>query len=395
MKIVMIHDIGFVDGGAEVLLLRTVETLRSHGHKVFILTSDTGTPTFADATFHADDATQVGKLKTYLYNPDAARSLAKVLDTFRPDVVHLHTITKASPSILRVLKRRRVPAVTTLHDYGLLYPRMYKVLPREQYCGLGDEACCARHAGFGRYYFELLRTGLHLHASRAVQAFVAPSHFVATIAASQGLEPVMALPNPAPDDDAVQERSPNPATILYAGRIEPEKGVRELVRSFVLVRQKIPGAKLVLVGGGSLLDKLKGARTAGVTFMGQRSFAELERQYQRAAVLAVPSLWPEPFGLIGPEAMRYGLPIVASGRGGMREWAIDGQTALLASPQDTQAFASALVHVLSDKKIQDTLSRGGRTKVRDFSLDVYTQGLEKTYDRARQAVKANSNINAI
>ena len=339
MKILMVHDIGFVDGGAETLLLRTARALKNRGHEIFILTSDAGQPTFADATFRANDTTQLGKLKTYLHNRSAARVLTKVLDEFQPDVVHLHTVTKASPSILRVLTKRHIPAVMTLHDYGLLYPRMHKVLPRQQFCGLGDEACCARHAGFGRYYFELLRTGLHIRAARVVRTFVAPSHFVATIAVSQGLEPVKTLLNPAPDGDVVPARSPDPTTILYSGRIEPEKGVPELIRSFALVRQKIPKAKLVLVGGGSLLNELKSARAAGVTFMGQLPFAELERQYQRAAVLAVPSLWPEPFGLIGPEAMRYGLPIVASGRGGMREWALEGQTALIANPQDTQAFA--------------------------------------------------------
>jgi glycosyltransferase involved in cell wall biosynthesis len=386
VKILMVHDIGMPEGGAEILLTREVEALSARGHEVLVLTSDAKEPTFAHAIFHVADETYLGKIKYYLYNPDAARTLAKVLTEFKPDIVHLHTITKASPSILRVLRRRHVPTVMTLHDYGLLYPRMGTVLAREAFCGLGDEACCAQHAGLGRYWFERLRTGLHFRARRAIRTFIAPSYFVADVAERQGLTPLEVLPNPGIDAEA-PARKPDEALIVYPGRLEPEKGINELIASFELVRQKVPKAKLVLVGGGSLFEELSQRKLPGVTLTGLIPYAKVETYYQRATVLTVPSLWPEPFGLIGPEAMRFGLPIVASGTGGMTEWALEDQTAIIADPRNTQAFADALTQVLQDQKLQSKLSRNSLVKVKDFSLEIHVANLEKIYERARQATK--------
>jgi glycosyltransferase involved in cell wall biosynthesis len=394
MKILMVHDIGMPEGGAEILLTREVEALSARGHEVFVLTSDAKEPTFAHATFRVADETQLGKVKYYLYNRDAARTLIKVLSEFKPDIVHLHTITKASPSILRVLRRRGMPTVMTLHDYGLLYPRMGTALAREAFCGLGDEACCARHAGAGRYYFERLRTGLHRRERRAVRTFIAPSYFVADVAEHQGFTPLEVLPNPGIDAEA-PARKPEDALIVYSGRLEPEKGIRELIAGFELVRQELPKAKLVLVGGGSLFEELSRRKLPGVTLTGLIPYAKVERYYQRATLLTVPSLWPEPFGLIGPEAMRFGLPIVASGTGGMGEWALEDQTAVIADPRDARVFADALVRVLRDQKLQAKLSRNSLAKVKDFSLETHAANLENIYERARQATSPKSTINEI
>jgi glycosyltransferase involved in cell wall biosynthesis len=383
MKILMIHDIGTPEGGAEILLTRTIEALTKRGHEVFVLTSDAKEPTFAHETYHVADQTQLGKIRYYLYNRNASQALMKVLNKFHPDIVHLHTITKASPSILRVLRRRHMPTVMTLHDYGLLYPRMGTALAREQFCGLGDEACCAAHAGRGRYYFEWLRTGWHLRNRRAVRTFITPSYFVADVAERQGFTPLEVLPNPGIDAEA-PARKAEEALIVYSGRLEPEKGIHELIASFELVRQKIPKAKLVIVGGGSLFEELSKRKMPGVTITGLLPYAKVEKYYQRATVLAVPSLWPEPFGLIGPEAMRFGLPIVASGTGGMGEWALEDQTAIIADPHDTRVFADALIRVLSDQKLQNKLSGNTLAKVKDFSLDIHVQNLEQIYERARR-----------
>ncbi len=391
MKILMVHDIGMPEGGAEILLMREVTALRERGHDVFVLTSDARETTFANETFHVADVTQLGKIRYYLYNHNAAKTLIQVLDTFSPDIVHLHTITKASPSILRVLSRRHMPTVMTLHDYGLLYPRMGTALAREQFCGLGDEACCAQHAGLGRYYFERLRTELHRRQRRAVRTFIAPSYFVADVAERQGFRPLEVLPNPGIDAEA-PSRDPAEALIVYSGRLEPEKGIRELVASFELVRQKLPHAELVLVGGGSMFEELSARKLPGVTLTGLIPYAKVESYYRRATVLTVPSLWPEPFGLIGPEAMRFGLPIVASGTGGMAEWALEDQTAIIADPRDRDALAAALLRVLQDHKLQQKLAKNSRAKVKDFALSKHVRDLEQIYERARQAVKPKSSI---
>src|SRR6185436_12837217 len=63
---------------------------------------------------------------------------------------------------------------------------------------------------------------------------------------------------------------------------------------------------------------------------------ELKDFYLESSVFVVSSLWPEPFGLVGPEAMRYGLPVVAFDAGGIKEWLIDGQNGYLVPWKDTE-----------------------------------------------------------
>src|SRR5262249_14827019 len=115
-------------------------------------------------------------------------------------------------------------------------------------------------------------------------------------------------------------------TVLFVGRVVAEKGLDALLRAFALVTRP---SRLAVVGDGLALARA-GALAGGlglgerVEFAGWATGARLARYYREAAVLAVPSLWPEPFGLVGLEAMSYGLPVVAFGVGGIPEWLEDG-----------------------------------------------------------------------
>jgi glycosyltransferase involved in cell wall biosynthesis len=392
MRILVVHDIGVLEGGAEILLTRTSAELRRQGHEVRTLTSDSPIPTFADATYRANDATIVGKLSHYLYNGSAKKALLRELRAFKPDIVHLHTLTKASPAIMDVLAD--VPTVMTLHDYGLMYPLLHKVLPQKDFCGYGDVACCPRHAGILRYYFESLRVRLYRIKRKKITSYIVPSRFVAAVASKLGYEPVVLLRNSielaAPSKKKVAR---SPYTILFVGRLEAEKGAMELFEAVKLVLRHVPDARLVIVGTGTEERALRQriARDGlqdSIELRGQLPYADIEDLYRSATVLAVPSLWPEPFGLIGPEAMQFGLPVVSSGRGGMSDWADDGRNALIADPQNTAAFADALTRILRDGQLRATLAQQALKDAREFSMQRYVTELIAVYERARTRHKA-------
>ena len=81
---------------------------------------------------------------------------------------------------------------------------------------------------------------------------------------------------------------------------------------------------------------------------------------RRAAVIAVPSRAPETFALVGPEAMRYGTPVVASRVGGIEEWLCDGVTGLAVPPGDPVALASALDRLVGDVTLATRLGNAGQ-----------------------------------
>ena len=111
---------------------------------------------------------------------------------------------------------------------------------------------------------------------------------------------------------ATQPQGPR---FLYAGRLVEAKGVELLVRAFARIAERHPSAELVLVGDGPLRSRLEAsippAIRGRVDFRGHRQWDELPREYARGNVLVFPSRH-DGWGMVIPEAMAVGLPIIAT-----------------------------------------------------------------------------------
>ena len=136
--------------------------------------------------------------------------------------------------------------------------------------------------------------------------------------------------------------------MVYAGRIVREKGVDVLIRAAREV-----DAEFVICGDGRLEAMRELARRCGVErrvqFKGWLGPEELSREVADALVMAVPSLWPEPFGMVGIEALAAGRPVVASATGGIEDWLEHGVSGLCVEPGDVRGLACALNELLADR----------------------------------------------
>jgi glycosyltransferase involved in cell wall biosynthesis len=109
--------------------------------------------------------------------------------------------------------------------------------------------------------------------------------------------------------------------VLFAGRLVEAKGVRDAIAAWRLSGVELP---LVFAGSGPLraeLDRL--AATAGPPGLEVRGWVrreELGGLYRRARALVFPPRWQEPFGIVGLEALSFGVPVVAWESGGVAEW---------------------------------------------------------------------------
>ncbi|MFO0730632.1 MAG: glycosyltransferase [Nitrospiraceae bacterium] len=120
--------------------------------------------------------------------------------------------------------------------------------------------------------------------------------------------------------------------MLFVGRLSAEKGIEVFLDALPLLRAQ--SWRAVVIGEGPLEAPAKQrvvqeGLADRVRFAGWLSGADLDREYERAAVLAVPSTVKEAFGLVGIEAMAFGKPVVAFDAGGIREWLQDGKTGYL------------------------------------------------------------------
>ncbi len=390
MRILMVSDIGVPLGGAESVIQRTIAELRRRGNEVKLLAGDAPAPQpdFCDYSFRAADSSRIGKFLFHLHNPWATRSVRRAVAGFQPDVINLHIVSRLSPAGVRACLRA-APTLMTIHYLGLFYPRLYKSVPRSAYCGINDKACCSRHAGILRYNFEFFCTSRHYRNFKSLSAIIVPSEYVKKIVESQGCGVAYNLGNPIDISPYMsgEKKQVIENSVLFAGRLEPEKEVTRLIQSFEIVNKKIPESKLFIAGEGALKPKLialiQGKELGeSIKLLGRLDSAELDAWYQKTKIVAVPSVLPEPFQMAGPEAMRFGVPVVASGEGGISEWLRHDFNGLVADPSNKEEFANAIICLMQDESLYARLSANTRRSVERFRTDAYVDKLVSLYEKA-------------
>jgi glycosyltransferase involved in cell wall biosynthesis len=162
-------------------------------------------------------------------------------------------------------------------------------------------------------------TGYLRRCLEHVDAILAPSEYTAERHRADGIErPIHVLnsfsrPPPGATGDYRSDRP----LFAYAGRVEPSKGVEQMVEAF---RQR-PGYRLLVAGDGSLLGQLR-ARYADVPhirFLGPLPHGEVAALFRDAVAVISPTWGPEAFPLVNIEAMSCGTPVIARRAGGSAE----------------------------------------------------------------------------
>jgi glycosyltransferase involved in cell wall biosynthesis len=203
-----------------------------------------------------------------------------------------------------------------------------------------------------------------LRRSRLV---IAPSTALAEEARRLGAEDVRIIPSGVELPAEVAEEA-KPPEILYAGRLSPEKGVRELVEA-------AEGLPLVVVGDGPLRNEVPGA-------LGFLPHDQLEERYARTAVVACPS-HREGFGVVCAEAMAHGRPVVAGDVGGLRDLVVHEETGLLVRPGDVAGLREALSRLLGDADLRRRFGEAGRARIAEhFTWKRFGDETLRAYDDA-------------
>jgi glycosyltransferase involved in cell wall biosynthesis len=202
---------------------------------------------------------------------------------------------------------------------------------------------------------------------RRARLVIAPSTALAEEARRLGAKDVRTIPSGVELPAEVGEEAA-PPEILYAGRLSPEKGVRELVAA-------TNGLPLVVVGDGPLRDEVPDAS-------GFLPHDALEERYARAAVVACPS-HREGFGVVCAEAMAHARPVVAGDVGGLRDLVVHEETGLLVPPGDVAVLREALTRLLDDADLRRRFGEAGRARIAEhFTWRRFADETLRAYDDA-------------
>jgi len=162
-------------------------------------------------------------------------------------------------------------------------------------------------------------------------------------------------------------------TLLYVGRLMPEKGVFDLVQATAKVNATVPCRLLVAGAGESSRAMLAMAEELGIAgnveMLGHVSGPRLARCYEQADALVLPS-YREGFPTVLLEAMSAGLPIVTSRLRGAADRLEEGVNCLFVPPRRPDMLAEALVRILSDETLRASMAANNLAKIKEFAPEV-------------------------
>jgi glycosyltransferase involved in cell wall biosynthesis len=170
--------------------------------------------------------------------------------------------------------------------------------------------------------------------------------------------------------------------ILFVGRLTDIKGVHYLIQAIPKAASKLNRPlRLTVAGDGpeqSRLQNLADRLGVSVEFVGWVQTPQKADLMRHADLLAVPSLWPEPFGLVGIEAGCLGLPAVGYANGGIPDWLVSGETGELApsDPPTVDGLSDAIVRALASGEHHARLCLGAWKLAQRFTLEKHLAQLE-------------------
>jgi glycosyltransferase involved in cell wall biosynthesis len=389
MRLLFVHDRFGAMAGAEVNLQLTAAELKNRGHTPGILH---GLPTGKGES----EWRELFDERFGLTSVNGSGVTRDALRAFQPDAVYVHKMSDAE--VLGTLAHSAVPIVRMVHDHDLYCMRSYKYSPLTRtictraaglHCIFPCAASLARNrgGGFPFRWVSYRDRKKEITLNRRFERMIVATDYMRQELLRNGFDArriEIHAPVPRANFDARVASFSNRNLIIYSGQIIRGKGVDVLLESLAQVH---PAFECLIFGEGNhrgYCERL--ARTLGLTgrvqFKGYVPPAELETFYADASLAVVSSVWPEPFGAVGLEAMRHGLPVVAFDAGGIKEWLLDGESGFLVPWMDRARFAARIEQLLADKSLARKLgARGKEFAGEKFGFDQYISGLEEMFVR--------------
>jgi glycosyltransferase involved in cell wall biosynthesis len=370
LNILFAHEFPDVFGGAETNIRITAEELKKRGHKLGLLYTQNGKNAESTAQTHFSESFCLPKI-------GAATRAADSLNAFKPDVLYVHKLKDLD--LFEALVAQPLPVVRMVHDHEMYCLRQYKYNPLTRaICTRSASGFCVfpclaplarnRNGAFPLKWASYRARQREIRLSKQCDGVIAYSEFSKSELVRNGFDPEkihIHVPIRCWGEDGPISSFGERNLILFAGQIIRGKGVDLLLRALA----KLTGPfECILLGEGShraYCEKLCAALglDGRVKFAGYVPHDQMREYYLEATVFAMPSVWPEPFGMAGPEAMRYGLPVVAFEAGAIGEWLKDGQNGFIAPWMDVNAFAAGLQLLLTDKGLARQMGRSGLAHV--------------------------------
>ena len=266
--------------------------------------------------------------------------VARLLREFRPEAIVCQTAYEAAAALV-ARRLARVPAriVVEVHGDWRTSTRLYGSPARRVLSRVGDAVAA--------------------NALRRADAVRTVSPFTAQLVRALGVEPATSFPAYMDLDAFLVDPVPLPTepVALFVGVLEAYKNVDGLADAWRLAAERVPGARLHVVGKGSRTDVAESLVAMGARWDRELTSAEVARAMDGAWLLVLPSR-SEGMGRVLVEAFCRGRGVVGTRAGSIPNLVEDGVSGILVPPGDTGALADAIARTLSDRALAEGLAAG-------------------------------------
>ncbi|MEO8217659.1 MAG: glycosyltransferase family 4 protein [Acidobacteriota bacterium] len=392
MKIAIANWSNGLFGGVESYLDTLIPALSARGHSLAFFSEEGPANDRGEIALPADPSLNFNAGLRGVSQAIAA------LKAWKPDVIYVHQIL--DPDVEKLLSEV-APAVLFVHSYvgACISGRKTTSFPAMRPCHRVFGLKCLLHyyphrcggwnpVTMARLFAVQKQRSVHL---RAYDLVLTQSEFMCReMSRYTGEAAPKTLPLPANFESLTPPvrtwRSGDPLRLLFMGRMEDLKGGGIFLEAFPILRQAFSAPiEATFAGDGTLRSDWERQSAmlerrlpeVSIRFSGWLDGAAKVEAYRSHDLLIVPSIWPEPFGLVGVEAGSLGLPAAAFDVGGIPEWLSDGISGHLAGadPPSAASLAAAIVRCFESPAHYQMLCAGARTVAGRHGLDLHVDRL--------------------
>ncbi len=378
----------YVRGGAEHVIVRTIEGLVSAGHDVFVVTTKPGKADdeIIEFSTSGERIFQFTPKNLYFILDDHKNNIVKrlvwhVIDAFskhpgrmfeaiveqeKPDIVITHNLKGIGLRIPNFVRKNKIPHIHVVHDLQLIYPsgllfsgqEMKPLLLRPIY---------SMYRAICRWLMQ------------SPEMVIFPSTYLKKQYIDHGFftqSRIEVLPNPAPDFVPV-ERTGGPLgdlRLVFVGQLEKHKGIEFMIEAF----KKYEGsAQLIIAGDGTLRKYVEkeASNHDDITYLGYISIDQIISVLGISDALVVPSLCYENSPTVIYESLQAGIPVIASNIGGVGELITSGRNGILFKPGSQQDLLRAITELRQRREQFFASQEEIKATVTPYRLNEYVQKL--------------------
>jgi glycosyltransferase involved in cell wall biosynthesis len=399
MRVIVLSDYGYVNGGAAQVSINSLNGLAEAGLNVTFVSSvgpvdpgiDRNLVRVINFDFHdlLENPSRFQAAIKGIWNPQCASGLREVLQDYDPadTVVHLHSwVQSLSPSVVRMAAGLGFKIVCTLHDYFSICPNggLYNFLQRKQ-CTLRPMSldCVTSNCDSRSYAQKLWRVGRQSVQSGfgnlpdGIKFFITVSDYSESL--MRPLLPSTArffrVRNPIDIEKLPPSGAEGQSAFTFIGRLSPEKGADVFAAA-----AQMACIQAAFVGSGAEEGRIA-AINPPAELRGWQDRAGVVHAIQSSRAIVFPSLWHETQGMVVLEAAALGVPAIVSDSCAAREMIVDGETGLLFRSGDVSDLASKLTLLDRDPDLAAGLGRKAYEQYwnEPSTIDMHTKQLIACY----------------